>query len=88
MGDRYGQALAFAGDLDQDGFPEVLVGAPGLSAGRVEVLSPRVQGVLWGTEGLNSQDAFGTSLARGGDVDADGRPEIYVGAPRGDSLCT
>ncbi len=32
-GDDHGISLAFTGDIDRDGFPDILVGAPGASPG-------------------------------------------------------
>jgi hypothetical protein len=39
------------------------------------------QEVLWQRFGENIQDRFGSSVRFGGDADADGRPDLVVGAP-------
>jgi hypothetical protein len=69
-----GYALA-AADIDADGEPEWIVGAPG--ANRVEIRSATgdVEGTLQSDHGR-----FGASLAAG-DLDGDGIPELIVGAP-------
>ena len=85
---RYlGQAIAPRTDLDQDGFADLVIGAPGIGDGRAgEVL------VFTGSRnGLAATPAqvirgptggglFGFALSTG-DVDHDGRPDLLVGNP-------
>jgi hypothetical protein len=86
--------VAAGGDLDGDGVPDVVIGAPnedsgGGSAGAVYVVAlPRS-----GTSSLSSADArilgepstsFGTSVTAVGDLDGDGTAEILAGGPYGD----
>jgi hypothetical protein len=95
VGDRFGASLA-AGDLDGDGFDELIVGAPGdevsgvLGAGLWIALPGTPGGLtgtgstLWHTDvaslGLGTGDALATSLVVG-DVDGDGFGDVIAGAP-------
>jgi len=100
-GDLFGFALAWPGDVDGDGFPELLVGAPGdddlgrTNVGAVWCLtlaadgSVRAQRKLGAAtpllgEALRAGDQFGTGVASAGDRDGDGRPELFLSAPKFD----
>ena len=87
-GAEYGASIA-GGDFDGDGFADLAVGSRG--AGLVEVLYGTRDGLadprrdtLRG-DGDGDGDRYGAALAAG-DLDADGRDELVIGAPgRGDS---
>ena len=89
-GDNFGRAVAGAGDVDKDGYPDLIVGAPGASpgwpfpltgAGQATVLSGRDGKVIHTFAGLFSGDDLGTSVAGAGDVNRDGYADLIVGAP-------
>lgn len=95
--DQAGSALA-GGDLDNDGYADLVIGAPYGSTTRGEVLiilggadvtAPATQPVgnvaAHTLVGTNVGDAFGWSLAVG-DVTGDGQPEVVVGAPLYDAV--
>ncbi len=67
-------AVAGPGDLNGDGYPDLVVGTPPT----VRVYSGATGGELYLVTGPSS---FGQTLAAAGDVDGDGRPEFLVGAP-------
>ena len=85
-GDEFGLSVsAVAGDLDGDGWPDFLVGAPhatnasGLAHGTVTLVSGRTPPTRIDT--LSGGPRFGCSVSQmGGDVDGDGWPDFLVGA--------
>jgi len=81
-GALFGSAVASAGDVDDDGRYDVLIGAPGESGARgaVYLFSGRTGAQLLTVTGKAAGDLFGTAiviLARGPDDGA----EILIGAP-------
>ncbi len=87
-GDFAGQAVSGAGDLDSDGYDDLIVGAPGTASGMgtaYVVLGP-VSGDLDLSAadativGDVADDATGGALAAMGDVDGDGVSDVMVGA--------
>lgn len=89
-GDVAGFALAYAGDADHDGYPELLIGAHGAddadwSAGAAYLVDPRRRGPLSGALatylGASANDRAGWAVDAGHDADADGRADLLIGAP-------
>lgn len=72
----FGQALASIGDIDGDGYGDVLVGA----VAAVHLYRGGPAGLTLDRTMTSPVDAFGRSLAVG-DVDADGLVDVAVGAP-------
>ena len=87
-GDRFGISVAGAGDVNDDGFADVVVGAyqndaGGVDAGRAYVylgatrVADKASIVLTGAD---AGDSFGFAVSGAGDVNKDGRADIVVGA--------
>lgn len=79
-GQRFGAALALPGDVDLDGHADLAVGAPG-AGGSVTLLSGAELDPLLVLPAPSADGSFGAVLARTGDLNADGRPDLAVGAP-------
>jgi hypothetical protein len=92
-GDQFGFSLDNAGDVNGDGFGDLLVGAPlndtaGANAGRAYVFygGPLADNVADLTlSGAVAGDQFGNAVARAGDANADGFADLIVGAPFNDA---
>ena len=89
-GARFGASLAGAGDVDGDGYDDVLVGAPGyedvgVPGGRAYLFHGSPAGLAgtaaWTASGVATGDGFGTAVASAGDVDGDGFADAIVGVP-------
>lgn len=86
----FGYAVSGAGDINQDGFDDFLVGAPfrdlstAPGAGSVFVYSGVDGSLLYQWDGPHSSANFGCSVSNAGDVNADGIPDFIVGALRAD----
>ena len=89
-GDELGSAVLSPGDLDGDGYDDLVVGAPSRDAvrGAVFVFSGPVSGTSLAVatatgriDGAQVVDRFGDALAAG-DTDADGQLDLLVGAPQ------
>lgn len=82
-GDAFGRAVAAAGDVDHDGLPDALIGAPQPFSGFgfAELRSGASGAVLRQWSGFTDLDAFGEAVCGPGDTDGDGTPDVLVGAP-------
>jgi len=86
-GDHWGTSVAGVGDVDGDGWLDVIVGAPeasnrGAGSGSARVYSGRDARVLYAIDGDAAADECGYAVGAAGDIDRDGRPDFIVGFRR------
>jgi hypothetical protein len=90
-GDLFGHSVSGAGDINGDGYADLLVGAPNATrggrrnAGRVFVFMGSALGVsmspTFALDGGLDGDVYGRVVAGVGDVNRDGYSDVVVGAP-------
>ncbi|GAB1608799.1 integrin alpha-PS1-like [Argonauta hians] len=91
---RFGAALANAYDLNQDGYDDLLVGAPYEGSGAVYIFHGSKDGIInKPSQRISASQlqhhafkAFGSTFATGMDIDKNGYPDVIVGAFESDSL--
>ena len=87
---QFGYSVASAGDVNGDGYDDVIIGAPfydngETDEGRAYLYLGSASGIevntAWTAEGDQINAQFGYSLAAAGDVNGDGYSDVVVGAP-------
>lgn len=84
--DRFGEAVAAVGDVDDDGNLDFLVAAPrasynGNESGRIALFSGFDGALMREIDGLWAGDRLGTAVSAAGDIDDDGIPDFMAGSP-------
>ena len=91
-GDFFGWSVASAGDVNNDGFSDIVIGAPAehtgspTGSGRVYIYSGRTGQILSSFLGKALGDALGWSVSSAGDVNNDGYTDVIIGAPLSDTV--
>ncbi|KAB1264455.1 Integrin alpha-9 [Camelus dromedarius] len=92
---HFGESIASLGDLDEDGFPDVAVGAPKeddfsgavyIYHGDANGIVPQYSMKLSGRKISPVLRMFGQSISGGIDMDGNGYPDVTVGAFMSDSV--
>jgi hypothetical protein len=92
---KAGYSVSGAGDLNNDSYDDVIIGAPSAGDGRSYIIfgGPLTSGVMIQlsdgfSEGFtiigatSSTEAAGWSVSGAGDVDGDGKTDVIIGAPQ------
>ncbi|NXO00375.1 ITA4 protein, partial [Rhinopomastus cyanomelas] len=91
---RFGESIANLGDIDNDGFEDVAIGAPQednlkgviyIYNGRENGITPSFSQKIHGLQVSNSLSMFGQSISSGIDADGNGYQDVAVGAFLSDS---
>ncbi|MEW5874227.1 MAG: hypothetical protein AB1752_03485 [Candidatus Zixiibacteriota bacterium] len=89
-GDYFGNSVANAGDVDNDGHNDIIIGAwhadphSMTDAGSAYVYSGATHALIRRLDGEAPSNNFGYSVAGLGDVDDDGHDDVIIGAHRAD----
>jgi len=85
LNNKFGKSVSTAGDVNGDGFSDIIVGAYGFNTGTGRAYiyyggssMNNVADVTWTGEAINNY--FGNSVSTSGDVNGDGSSDIIVGA--------
>jgi hypothetical protein len=89
----FGKSVSSAGDVNHDGFGDIVVGAPGYDHGQLNegraylylgTYGGMTQAPAWTGESNQADASFGNSVACAGDLNGDGFSDVVVGANRFD----
>ena len=85
--DQFGRSVSGVGDLNNDGFDDLIIGAKfnddgGNNAGKAYIYSGKIGDLLHVFTGEALRRNLGTSVSNAGDVDNDGVEDLIVGGPR------
>jgi hypothetical protein len=80
-GDKLGNKLSGAGDINQDGYEDIIIGADRAgSGGEAYVYSGLDGSLLLHFDAPSAGTFFGSAVDGAGDVNADGYPDVIIGA--------
>lgn len=89
----FGKSVAAAGDVNHDGYGDVIIGAPGYDHGQnnegraflyLGTYMGMTQSAAWTGESNQADANYGNSVASAGDVNGDGFSDVVIGSNRYD----
>jgi hypothetical protein len=89
----FGKSVACAGDVNRDGYSDVLIGAPGYDNGQINegraylylgTYMGMTQSASWTGESNQAEANYGNTVAAAGDVNGDGFSDAIIGSNRYD----
>lgn len=89
----FGKSVASAGDVNRDGYSDVIIGAPGFDNGQLNegkaylylgTYMGMTQSAAWSGESNQAEAGYGNTVASAGDVNGDGFGDVVIGANRFD----
>lgn len=96
--DYAGYSVAMVGDINSDGFADILVGVPkndvilpaqtkaAVDVGSAYLSSGQTLEILHTFNGAAKGEEFGATVAVAGDVNNDGTPDLIIAAPKADQV--
>jgi hypothetical protein len=98
--DQFGAAVGWTGDLDGDGYDDLIVGAPGVDIdytdqGQAYLFRGPITGLLDAAsdafatfDGESTGDLAGATVRGGGDINGDGHPDLAIAATGNDQAAS
>ncbi|MBK8983698.1 MAG: FG-GAP repeat protein [Ignavibacteria bacterium] len=83
---RFGHSISSAGDMNGDGYSDILIGSPNYASSRGRFVVYYGGSVMdtvsdYGITGTAANDNLGTSVSGAGDLNGDGYSDILIGSP-------